>query len=59
MEIEAALKRDIAVTPILVKGARMPAAEELPAEIRDLAYRNGFELSHNRWESDVRELSGG
>jgi TIR domain-containing protein len=56
MEIEAALKRDIVVTPILVKGAQMPAAEELPAEIRDLAYRNGFELSHNRWESDVREM---
>src|SRR5258706_4667672 len=56
MEIEAGLKRDIAVTPVLVKGAQMPAAEELPAEIRNLAYRNGFELSHNRWESDVREM---
>jgi TIR domain len=56
MEIEAALKRDIAVTPVLVKGAQMPAAEELPAEISDLAYRNGFELSHSRWESDVREM---
>jgi TPR repeat protein len=56
MEIEAGLKRDIAVTPILIKGAQMPAAEELPAEIRDLAYRNGFELSHSRWESDVGEM---
>jgi hypothetical protein len=56
MEIEAALKRDIAVTPVLVRGARMPAAEELPAEIKDLAYRNAFELSVNRWESDVQEL---
>jgi TIR domain len=56
MEIEAGLKRDIAVTPILVKGAQMPAAEELPAEIRDLAYRNCFELSYTRWESDVREM---
>jgi TPR repeat protein len=56
MEIEAGLKRDIAVTPVLVKGAQMPTAEELPAEIRSLAYRNGFELSHNRWESDVREM---
>jgi hypothetical protein len=56
MEIEAGLKRDIAVTPILIKGAQMPTAEELPAEIRDLAYRNGFELSHSRWESDVREM---
>jgi hypothetical protein len=31
VEIEAALKRDIAVTPVLLKGAQMPAAEELPA----------------------------
>ncbi|MBV8121110.1 MAG: formylglycine-generating enzyme family protein [Alphaproteobacteria bacterium] len=34
----------------------MPAPEDLPGEIRDLAYRNGFELSHNRWESDVQEM---
>jgi hypothetical protein len=56
MEIEAGLKRDIAVTPVLIKGARMPTTEELPAEIMDLAYRNNFELSHSRWESDVREM---
>jgi formylglycine-generating enzyme required for sulfatase activity len=57
LEIEAALKRDIVVTPILVQGAHMPAPEHLPADIRDLAYRNGFELSHNRWESDVAEMT--
>jgi hypothetical protein len=34
----------------------MPAPEELPTEIQDLAYRNGFELSHNPWESDVEEM---
>jgi hypothetical protein len=56
MEIEAALKRDIAVTPVLVKGAQMPAAKDLPAEISDLVYRSGFELSHGLWESDVREM---
>jgi hypothetical protein len=56
LEIEAALKRDIAVTPVLVQGAHMPAAEKLPAEIKDLAYRNGFELSHSRWASDVGEM---
>jgi len=56
LEIEAALKRDIVVTPILVQGAHMPAPEQLPEEIRDLAYRHSFELSHNRWESDVREM---
>ena len=56
LEIEAALKRNIPVTPVLVQGAQMPAAEQLPPTIRDLAYRNGFELSNNRWASDVREM---
>src|SRR6202043_3679334 len=57
LEIEAALERDIVVTPILVQGAHMPAPEQLPEEIRGLAYRNWFEHSHNRWESDVREMT--
>jgi formylglycine-generating enzyme required for sulfatase activity len=35
----------------------MPAPEQLPAEIRDLVYRNGFELSHSRWESDFAEMT--
>jgi hypothetical protein len=56
MEVESGLKRDILVTPVLVQGARMPAADQLPAEIRSLAYRNGFELTHNRWDSDVNEM---
>jgi hypothetical protein len=56
LEIETALKRDIVVTPVLVQGALMPSAETLPIEISDLAYRNAFEISHNRWESDVREM---
>ena len=56
LEIETALRRNIAVTPVLVQGASMPAAHRLPESIRDFAYRNGFELSHNRWESDVREM---
>jgi TIR domain len=56
LEVETALKRDIIVAPVLVKGAQMPSPELLPAEIRDLAYRNGFELSYNRWESDVAEM---
>jgi TIR domain len=56
LEVEAGLKRDIVVTPVLVQGAHMPAPEDLPAEIRNLAYRNAFELSHSRWESDVQEM---
>ncbi len=55
-EIAAALKRNIPVTPVLVRGARMPEQEKLPNDLKDLAFRNGFELSHTRWESDVREM---
>jgi len=56
LEIEAALKRNIPVTPVLVQGAQMPGVEHLPEDIKDFAFRNGFELSHNRWESDLQEL---
>ena len=55
-EVAAALKRNIPVTPVLVRGAQIPAAEQLPDDLKDLAFRNGFELSHTRWESDVREM---
>jgi hypothetical protein len=57
LEIGSALKRNIPITPVLVQGAHIPGPQQLPAEIRDLAYRNAFELSHNRWESDVREMT--
>jgi hypothetical protein len=56
LEIASALKRNIPVTPVLLQGAHMPAAEQLPEDLRDFTYRNGFELSHNRWESDVQEM---
>lgn len=56
LEIAAALKRKIPITPLLLQGAQMPTAEQLPENISELAYRNGFELSHNRWDSDVQEL---
>jgi Predicted solute binding protein len=55
-EVAAALKRNISVTPVLVQGASIPSAEELPEDLQDLTYRNSFELGHNRWESDVNEM---
>src|SRR4051812_30898237 len=55
-EVAAALKRNIPVTPVLVQGASMPSADELPQDLQDLTYRNSFELGHNRWESDVNEM---
>lgn len=56
LEIATALKREIPVVPVLVRGAQMPKAEELPEDIRELAYRNSVELTHARWKSDVQLL---
>ncbi len=41
VEIETALKRGIPVIPLLVSGARLPKAEELPDCLAALAHRNG------------------
>lgn len=41
IEVESALKRDIPVIPLLVMGAMMPTADELPPSLAELAYRNG------------------
>lgn len=56
LETASALKRDIPVIPILVRGASLPQAEQLPADLTDLIYRNAIELSHSRWDSDVQVL---
>src|SRR4051794_15450041 len=56
IETASALKRNIPVIPVLVHGARMPRPEQLPEDLRELAYRNSVELTHARWESDVQLL---
>jgi uncharacterized membrane protein YhaH (DUF805 family) len=57
IEIESALKRDIRVIPVLVDGARMPTAEELPDSLKPLSRRNAITLSHQRFGHEVDELA--
>jgi len=57
IEIATALKRNIPVAPVLLQGASMPTEQVLPDDLKDLAFRNGFELSHTRWHSDVQEMA--
>jgi TIR domain len=54
LEIAAALRRDIPVVPVLIRGAKVPRTEQLPADLADLAYRNAVELTHARWKSDMQ-----
>src|SRR5437763_9850124 len=44
LEIESALKRDIRVVPVLVRGAAMPREADLPDSIKPFAYRNAIEV---------------
>jgi TonB family protein len=53
-EVASALRRDIPVIPVLVRGAKMPRADQLPEPVKDLAFRNAVELTHARWKSDVQ-----
>jgi hypothetical protein len=59
VETASALKRDIPVIPVLLRGAKMPRSDQLPDDLKDLAYRNCVELTHVRWKSDVQVLLGG
>ncbi|HZY58116.1 MAG TPA: PASTA domain-containing protein, partial [Candidatus Binataceae bacterium] len=56
LETASALRRDIPVIPVIVRGATMPRPEQLPEDLRDLAYRNCVELTHPRWSSDLQLL---
>jgi len=58
IEIATGLKRsDVRVIPILVEGAQMPEAEDLPEELKPLARRNALELTDGRWRYDVSRLA--
>ncbi len=56
LEILTALKRGIRVIPVLVQGAQMPLATDLPEALRELATRNALELSDTRFRDDVQRL---
>jgi hypothetical protein len=56
VEIETALKRDIRVVPVLVEGAGLPKATDLPPSLRSLAGRQAIELSHSGFGAEVTRL---
>jgi hypothetical protein len=55
-EIAAALKRRVTVIPVLVGGARMPAAHDLPPELAELSLLNAIEIRDERFDQDVVAL---
>ena len=58
-EVAAALKKgkQLPVIPVLVRGASMPTSDQLPDDLKDLAYRNALTLSNLDWDSSVAKLT--
>jgi TIR domain len=56
IEIATALRRDIPVIPVLLDGAAVPKADELPEELKDLALSNAFDLRHASFHNDIKRL---
>jgi hypothetical protein len=56
LEIQAALDRDIRVIPILVSGAKMPRADQLPRRLAKLARRNAITMHDDIFPEDAERL---
>jgi hypothetical protein len=60
IEIESALRREIPVVPLLVRGATMPSPNELPDSLKELAFRNGIPIRHDPdFNTDINRLIKG
>jgi hypothetical protein len=57
IEISAALQRGIRVVPVLVEGAKMPAADELPDALVGIARRQALEVYDSQWNAGVERLT--
>jgi TIR domain len=56
LELARALGRDIRVIPVLVGGARLPQAAELPDDLQGLTQRQAVELHDETWHHDINGL---
>src|ERR1700719_3505950 len=56
VEVGTALKRGVRVILVLVEGALMPQASQLPEDLKPLARRNALSVSHDRFRADSERL---
>ena len=56
IEISAALARNIGVIPVLVDGARMPKASDLPDSLKPLVHRQAVEVRQLHFDRDAEAL---
>lgn len=56
LEVAAGLERDVLLIPVLVGGAVMPSADQLPARLAGLSRRNALQISDLRFRDDIGHL---
>jgi hypothetical protein len=59
IEIATALQRDIPVIPILLDGAKIPKAGQLPKDLEELSLRNGLDIRLASFQADMDKLIRG
>lgn len=60
LEVAAALNRQIPIIPVLVRGADMPAADDLPEELKPLTLQNGLPVRPDPdFNNDMTRLISG
>ncbi len=55
-ELSRALRKDLRVVPVLVGGATMPTADDLPPDLADLAQRQAVVVRDESFHADVDRL---
>jgi TIR domain len=53
LEVASALERKLPIFPVLVDGATMPEAKELPDDLKPLAFRQAFSVRHDSFPRDM------
>ena len=53
-EVAFALSRGIPVVPVLVDGAQMPTADQLPDSLKSLALMQATRVTHENFTSDMQ-----
>lgn len=56
VEVAVALEGSARVVPVLLPGAAMPTAAELPDELKPLAGRNAIVLADAHWDAGIEQL---
>jgi hypothetical protein len=57
LELEAALGRHLRIVPVLIEGAAMPRAEELPDSLREVSYRSALAVRPDPdFKADISRL---